>query len=503
MNKQLLYILSVTAALFLSSCDNYLDTSVDDRTEVDSHEKVKELLSSAYPEMTYGLFCFSMSDNAGDKGNGHTSLINNEQGYFWEEFTDTSQDSPSGYWSSCYEAISHANYALEFIESVKKADIIPSEYLPYYGEALVIRAYCHFMLVNLWGKHYNPSTAASDLGVPYVTEVEKVVFKNYKRETVAKVYELIENDLLEGLKYIDDSAYDVPKYHMNKAAANTFASRFYLYKGEWAEVLKYSNEALGANPASKLRDLSGKYKAMGLNEQIAEYGKASENANLLLTSNVTYWFYYFQAVVQYAYTPDIKVKVFDNVFVKGGINEWCQTTASFGDEDDFVLKWDYFFKRMDVNSDIGYYYAMTPKIVIEEALFNRIEANIMSGNYTDAEQDLDIYFEKRMTDYSVDNNVSEDNITAFYQNKSNADSPLNPWYDLDDKTRTYLNCAIDTRRREFYYNGLRWFDIRRFNLKVVHNVDEGGPVTLSENDARNVLQIPTTAQQFGLKPNAR
>lgn len=502
MNKKILYILTIVATLGLAACDDYLDTTPDNRTVLDSEVKVKELLTSAYPEYSYGMFCYSMSDNADDKGNGHTTMINNEQGYFWEDFTDTYQDSPVGYWDECYNSISHANKALEFIETQKVDGKIPESYLPYYGEALVIRAYCHFMLVNLWGKHYDPATADTDLGIPYVTEVENVVFKDYKRETVAKVYELIEKDLTEGIQYIQDGAYDVAKYHFNQAAANTFASRFYLYKGDWQKVVDYSTAALGANPSLKLRDLSGRYKELGLNEQLAEYPKATEPANFMLTSNASYWFYYFQAVLQYAYSPKIKQELFDNIFVQTS-NEWCPSVQSFGEGDDFIMSWDYFFKRMDVNSDIGTYYVMTPKIVAEEALFNRIEANVMLKKYGDAEQDLDLYFEKRLTDYTDENKVTEEKITEYFLNKSHAASPLKPWYELDEKTRTYLNCVIDTKRREFYYNGMRWFDIRRFNLKVVHNVKNGSPVTLLENDARNVLQIPVAAQQYGLTPNAR
>ncbi len=504
MNKKILYILTIITALGFVSCDNYLDTTPDNRTVLDSEEKVKELLTAAYPEATYGLFCFSMSDNADDKGIGHMSLINNEQAYFWEDFTDNGQDSPSFYWDACYGAISHANQALEFIESQKVSGEVPESYLPYYGEALVIRAYCHFVLVNLWGKPYNPATAESDLGVPYVTEVENVVFKDYKRETVAKVYELIQDDIETGLPLIEDSAYDVPKYHFNRAAANTFASRFYLYKGDWQKVVDYSTEALGTSPSTKLRDLSGKYAAMGLNEQVAEYSKATEPANFMLTSNVTYWFHYFQATLQYAYTPYIKANLFANNFLISSEWDWAQSTASFGEGDDLIVKWGFFFKRIDVNSDIGYYYAMTPKIVAEEALFNRIEANVMLKKYGEVEQDLDLYFEKRIKWYSDNHKVTEDKINGAYLNDSHADSPLNPWYGFEEeKQRTYMNCVLDTRRREFYYNGLRWFDIRRFNLKVDHNVKDGTPVVLEGDDARKVLQIPVSAQQYGLQPNVR
>jgi len=502
MNKQLLYILTIVAALGFVSCDNYLDTTPDNRTVLDSPEKVKELLTSAYPEYSYGMFCFSMTDNATDKGIGHNTDITNDQGYAWEDFTNTSQDSPAGYWDACYQSIAHANQALDFIENQKNGDVIPAEFLPYYGEALVIRAYCHFMLVNLWGKHYNPATAATDLGVPYVTEVENVVFKDYKRETVAKVYELIEKDLLEGIQYIEDEAYDVSKYHFNLAAANTFASRFYQYKGDWQKVVDYSTLALGANASSKLRDLSGKYAAMGLNEQVTEYSLATEPSNFLLTSTATLWFNYFQATLRYTYNSELKNKLYQNIFILAG-KTWGQAAANYGNDDDVILKWGYFFKRASINADVGYFYAMTPAIVAEEALFNRAEANIMLKKYTEAEQDLDFYFESRIVDYDETNKVSEANITAWYENNSYADSPLQASYDLDDKTRTYLNCVIDIRRKEFLYEGLRWFDIRRFNLKVVHKVEGGSPIELKENDARKVLQIPVSAQQYGITPNNR
>ena len=503
MKKKIIYILNTFLLFGLMSCDNYLDVTPDNRTVLDSEEKVKELLTSAYPDKTYGLFCYAMADNVDDKGIGHESLRSNEEGYFWKEFTETTQDSPSGYWDACYNAIAHANQALEFIESKRVDGKIPESYLPYYGEALVVRAYCHFMLVNLWAKPYNPATAEADLGVPYVTEVENIVFKDYKRVSVAKDYELIEKDLTEGIQYINDGAYEVAKYHFNVAAANTFASRFYLYKGEWQKVVDHADVALGENPSSKLRDLSGKYSAMGLNEQIAEYTIATEPANFLLTSNLSYWFYYFQGVVRYAYTSKIKEKLYENIFVKNESNEWSQASAALGGDNELILKWGFFFQRMDVNSDIGYYCTMTPKIVAEEALFNRAEAKAMLKQYKDAREDLDLYFEKRLTNYSGINRVTDENVTEFYANNSNADSPLEPWYELDEKTRTYLNCIMDTRRREFIYNGLRWFDIRRFNIKVVHDLREGGEVILEQGDPRQLLQIPVMAQQFGIEANKR
>ncbi|WP_406629940.1 RagB/SusD family nutrient uptake outer membrane protein, partial [Ornithobacterium rhinotracheale] len=40
------------------------------------------------------------------------------------------------------------------------------------GEALIARAYSHFILVNLFGKHYNTQTSDTDLGVVYMERPE-------------------------------------------------------------------------------------------------------------------------------------------------------------------------------------------------------------------------------------------------------------------------------------------------------------------------------------------
>ena len=115
------------------------------------------------------------------------------------------------------------------METISKA-ANPNDYSAQKGEALVARAYAHFMLVNFFSKFYDPATASTDPGIPYVTEPEKVFIKQYDRKTVQYVYDMIEKDLLEGLPLYRIRNYNVPRYHFNRAAANAFATRFYLYK---------------------------------------------------------------------------------------------------------------------------------------------------------------------------------------------------------------------------------------------------------------------------------
>ena len=64
----------------------------------------------------------------------------------------------------------------------------------YKAEAYILRAYMHYLLVNLYAKAYNPATAADDEGIPYVTETNVITDANVK-SSVAQVYDHIRADI--------------------------------------------------------------------------------------------------------------------------------------------------------------------------------------------------------------------------------------------------------------------------------------------------------------------
>ena len=175
----------------------------------------------------------------------------NSQNYNWEELDDVQRNTPSFYWDACYTAIAHANQALEAIEKLGN----PANLKAQRGEALMARAYSHFMLVSIFSQRYNPATAKTDLGIPYILEPETVLLKKYTRNTVEEVYNNLEKDIELGLQLVGDD-YSQPKFHFNKAAAKAFASRFYLVKGNWDKVLANSDD-LSSQPDGKLRSITG------------------------------------------------------------------------------------------------------------------------------------------------------------------------------------------------------------------------------------------------------
>lgn len=175
----------------------------------------------------------------------------------------------------------------------------PAELQAAKGEALVARAFNHFILVNIFSKAYSPKTSSTDLGIPYVTKVETTVAPHYERGTVADVYKHIEEDLLAGIPLLNEASYSVPAYHFTKKAAEALAARFYLFyvqddKSNYDKVIKYAQDVLTSNPLSMLREWK-EIGSLSPNNSVRAnaFVDADRKSNLLLCSTNSLWVRYY------------------------------------------------------------------------------------------------------------------------------------------------------------------------------------------------------------------
>jgi tetratricopeptide (TPR) repeat protein len=90
------------------------------------------------------------------------------------------------------------------------------------AEAYVLRAYFHYLAVNFYAKAYNPATAATDGGVPYVKETDLLSEPN-KKYTVQEVYDFILADLEAALAL--NSLPDEPINRMRVGEAFAYAAK--------------------------------------------------------------------------------------------------------------------------------------------------------------------------------------------------------------------------------------------------------------------------------------
>lgn len=492
MKKLILYTAFIGAAS-LSGCKKYLDKEPDNRTTIVTTEQISELLTNAYPHGNYILFCEAMSDNAEDKNGGGTgdpvTDRINRQAYRYEpiEATPDDLDSPDFYWNSCYKAIAQANLALQTIDnSSNKAQLTAQR-----GEALMARAYAHFMLVTLFAKAYDPATAASDPGVPYVTAPENVVFAKYERKTVAYVYEMIEKDLKEGYPLIDDKIYGgAPKFHFNKLAAAAFAARFYMFKRDYNSVVTYASQALTGATADNLRPWNTTLTAMQPLEREAIYTQATLRGNLMLQEANSIWGRSFR-YLRYGFGEAGLTRMYNTTNVTG----WYYTYPLYGTPGNYTLpKFYEHFVTSTINGSYGNPYNTIPLLTAEEVVLNRAEAYTRLNNRAAAIDDLNAFISKN-NDLSQPtlNNVTPAKIVTYYKAKAG----------ITDTATAMVNAALDFKKAFFLFEGMRWFDILRLKIPVVHTTVSGEVITLTADDKRRALQLPLLTKQAGLAPNER
>ena len=487
------YIYGICLLAIFTACNDFLSELPDNRTLIDSEEKIKGLLVNAYPTANYHLMASIMSDNADDKEINAKQLEENL--YKWKTPLLTNRDTPEYYWDDAYSTIAHANQALASIEELKATKGWTENLKAAKGEGLLCRAYAHFMLVNFWGKHYDPATATKDLGVPYVLQPETELLKQYRRKTVKEVYDLIEKDLLEGLQIISND-YKQPRFHFTREAANAFASRFYLYKGDWDKVIFHSNKSFnGSNPALEIRDVDA-YDALTYNQQARRYiSSVDEPSNLLLVSTWSLWERRF-ASTRFGLSAQKlqELRAIHNPFGRWAYNIFGRSTSYN------IPKYDEYFRYTNRSAGAGYPFVTIVLLDKDEALLNRAESFVMKKQYDKALEDLTQYLSKKTRNYRSGSKLTETMIT---NNFSVENDELTPYYNLDDKQKKFIKAILEFKRWEYYHEGMRWFDIRRFHMKVTHKFKNSPDLILSKNDPRKELQIPISATSRGIKPNPR
>ena len=509
-NDRIKLICLLLLAGLVSSCTDFLDTMPDNRTQLDSEKKITELLVSAYPTANYSVLAELSSDNFVDNNSILPVVLTSfdkmhDEIYAWQDVTaSTEEDSPSFVWESCYKAIAAANHALKAIDELHAMDSTV-DMSAQRGEALMCRAYNHFILVNIFCQAYKDDNAStSDVGIPYVTEPETVVNRAYIRENVSSVYSKIQQDIEAGIDLINDQNYSVPKYHFNKAASSAFAARFFLYKRDYAKVVQYATNALSGNPAAKMRNWSVDYD--NITTMGYDYINTQNPCNFLLLPTRS---------------------VFDRIFgTRYGNTSTAMASTTFGsgptwnnflpcfegklksigeNYSAYLPKSIELFEYTDKIAGIGYAHVVKAEFTAEETLLCRAEALIFLNRISDAIADLQIWNKS----HEVNLELTAERIKNFYVpsntvyvNRLNA-SNMSTQFSISAAQLPYVNCVLHFRRIETIYDGQRWFDIKRYGIEIEHAIATKEVDKLTYNDARRAIQVPQEVISAGLESNPR
>ena len=132
-------------------------------------------------------------------------------------------------WRELYQYIFVANAVIEGIEN-STGGMTDSVKKQLTGEALFMRAFLHFYVVNLWGD------------APYITTTDYQVNKTAARTPKTEAFGKMVGDLQQAQQLLPDN-YVTPtggpateRLRPNKWTATAFLARVYLYMGEWAKA---------------------------------------------------------------------------------------------------------------------------------------------------------------------------------------------------------------------------------------------------------------------------
>ena len=522
--------LMLASVAILASCSDQLDTLPDNRTTLDTPKKIAGLLVTAYPDRTPTLFNEWMSDNTDYMG-AQNSQGNRggDQYFFWQEQTEGGNDSPEMVWMLYYEGVYKANEALAAIEDQggPKNDILRNSK----GEALLIRAYDHFILANEFCRPYNGKTSTKDAGLYYATGIAdfSAAAEQSNRGTVADVYAKIAADIEAGIPLLNDT-YEVPKYHFNKQAAYAFATRFYLYYEKWEKAKEYADKLLGSNPAATLRDYRA-LQAMPLSKseqavKIAEaYCSASADCNLLVQTSVSNagmalapWLTSKRYTLT-NYLSETELFQSNNIWGTSSNLIWKPFTVNSG-ESNFALlmKLPREFEVRNTTTGSGYLRTLNVDFTMDEALLNRAEAEIMLGQNDAACADMTIWMKNF---FNTNVTLTPTSVQTYFKTVpyAYADAAkmvpsfkkhISPRFTIDAEgsvQESLLQCLLNFRRIETVHQGMRWMDIRRYNIEIPRRLigANGKPSKnldwLEKDDPRQVVQIPQSIREAGVAGN--
>lgn len=168
--------------------------------------------------------------------------------YNWKQ---TASDDPlstnniNGYWNGYYKTIRTIAFVTENIDRFRNEDPAKADNIK--GQALALRAWMHFDLVNRFAQPYKVTTGATHPGIPYITISDYSA--KISRLPVKEVYDNIIKDLLDAINLMPANA--SAKKYIGGNAAKALLSRVYLYKGDYPEAKNMAVAVTKAVPAMK------------------------------------------------------------------------------------------------------------------------------------------------------------------------------------------------------------------------------------------------------------
>ena len=325
-----------------------------------------------------------------------------KNGYIWAK--EIWEGSTSIDWNNRYQQIFYANYVLEGLKKINRADD-PTYYDRLKGTALFYRAHAFYQLAQEFCAPYDRSASNDGSGLPLRLTSDLNVHTD--RATVKETYERIVADLLEALELLSEN--DTYKTRPVKAAASAMLSRVYLTMQQYDKALTYAETTLAAN-----------YKLIDFNnlKTSASYPMERFNSEVIFHSQMT------------QYTPLSSSRlILDSTLYRSFANDDIRKAAWFKPATGgYTFKGSYCGSLQIFNG-----------VAVDECYLTKAECLVRNGSVAEA--------------------ISTLNKLLIARYKTGSYKPTNV-----TNQQEALAIILMERRKELLFRGIRWTDLRRLNL---------------------------------------
>ena len=254
--KWLSVLFTIHCSLFVSmmftSCDNFLDITPTGKVIASTGEEYRAMLTYEYKYFPKDRHMTTVrTDELKFSGSTASSDLDAYLDLWLWKDENPSPTTSYFSWRSYYHAIYIANYIIEHQEEITDASAKTINQLV--GEAYMMRAYCHFLLVNLYAEPYTHCTPATTRGVPMMLEADVNAIPG--SSSVETIYQQVLSDIAEAEQRLNVTKWDEGEnYRFNKISAQALRARTYLYMGRWQEALTAAKAVIAAH--GDLEDLN-------------------------------------------------------------------------------------------------------------------------------------------------------------------------------------------------------------------------------------------------------
>ena len=484
----------VFITIFLWSCDNFLAESSQDEVRPSTVQDMEQLakgelyFGTGYWNDYFNITKYMTDDvqnNGVDDGIKYPYKQTTTDKFRWMFTWDPDMYTKQGggadvtvpyLWERPYQRIKGCNVILEYLDNVIGDDYLRETLR---GEAYAMRAYYYFNMVNLLGEPYNFGDPKTNLGVPLKLR-SAVTDEQFKRNTVAEVYDQIESDWLKAANLMKTYPTKQPDiYRMSRAGVLAMLSRLYLYQEKWDKTITYADSVMMLKPELiNLSSFTLPPTLGAVTDKTPGVYSAKTPTEILWACRTKDTSNESGGVTVFPVSEDLMQLYaldYNNPTNKGDLRAvFYMRYASYLNNGPTVLP-------IYVSKDLGNYNDVNTGIRNVEALLNRAEAYIHKFIAT-GQDDFRV---KALADIN-------------FLRKNRMDTRNVPYFNIDiTNPQELFDFYKKERRRELCGEGFhRWFDLRRYGKPELKHefrqliTDAPQTFTLPKGSPRYVLQIP-------------